>query len=78
MNHAYQIKYLGPTNMAGARLAMQFPGSAKRRFIPRDFAVSADRQAQDLAEATPGFIAFASYDADTWVYITQTTKGNLS
>ena len=60
MQTAYLITYLGPTNMFGARLVMDGPG--KRRFIPRDFSISAEAQAAKLG-------AIAALGNDKWVYI---------
>ena len=60
MQTAYLITYLGSTNTQGARLAMDGPG--KRRFIPRDFSMSAEAQAAKLG-------AIASLGNDKWVYI---------
>lgn len=75
MTRAYLITYLGPTNTMGARMAFDNP-RGKRCYIPRNYSMSAEKQAETLAKATQGFISFASLEIDLpkcagtkWVYL---------
>lgn len=77
MTTAYTIQYFGPTNTKGARLAFANP-MGKTRYVSRDYAVSAEKQAQNLAEATPGFKMFcpAHGKPDIWVYFAEANHAN--
>jgi hypothetical protein len=68
---AYTITYVRPPSASNTAL-LRFTGPKRRPgYIPRDYAMTAETQAENLARATKGFVAFGRLDdaLDKWIYI---------
>ena len=70
---AYTITYCEPPRGHDVAFLRFTAPRRKPGFIPRDYSLSAEKQAEALARATKGFVSFARVVGaqDQWVYTTE-------